>query len=173
MPIGTCVPRRSRSKRAWGLACQRWSGGLGGVVEADPGLDLLDQHEPLRLAAGRVREFRDGVGRPERLVVLGERDFQRIRERSAFTGSDEIGRLPAENVGRKPGELPDRGSRVGFALQGDVLDAIEEAGMVGDDVLVRDTPAGGGQRGRRDDQARPAGGSRAILDARAVPGRWP
>ena len=33
-----------------------------------------------------------------------------------------------------------------------VLDAFEEAGVVGDDVLVRER-SGGGQRGRRDDQA--------------------
>ena len=126
--------------------------GLGRVIEADPGLDLLEQQEPLRLGSRRVREFPDGVGRTQRLVVLGQRDFQGIRKRSAFTGSDQIGRFPAENVGRKLGELPDRRSGVGFALQDDVLDAVEEAGMVGDDVLVRVRP-GGGQRGRRDDQA--------------------
>ena len=102
--------------------------GLGRVIEANPGLDLLEQQEPFRNGSRRVGEFPDRVGRPQRLVVLGERDFQGIRERSAFTGSDQIRRFPAENVRRKRSELPDRGSGVGFTLQGDVLDDIRGSG---------------------------------------------
>ena len=85
-------------------------------------------------------------------MIFGEVDFEGFRERPAVGGSDQVRRFPAENVGGQPGELADRGPGVGFAVDGDLLDAFEEPRMVRDDVLVGEG-SGRDERGRRDDQA--------------------
>ena len=56
--------------------------GLGRVIEVEAELDPLDEHEPLAIAVRGLVELRDGVGRPERLVVLGERRLPANREQA-------------------------------------------------------------------------------------------
>ena len=50
--------------------------GLWRVIEVEAELDPLDEHEPLAIAVRGLVELWDGVGWPERLVVLGESHLQ-------------------------------------------------------------------------------------------------
>ena len=97
-------------------------------------------------------ELGDGVGRAERLVVLRQGNFQRLGDRIAVEAAEQVGRLPSQDLCGEAREFEDGRLRVVLTLDGDLLDEIEEAGMAGDDVLVR-VHSGGSQRGRRDDQA--------------------
>ena len=98
-------------------------------------------------------ELRDGVGRAERLVVLGERHFQRIGNRPSLDCSDQVGRLPAEHLRGEAGKVAGSPAEGRFSPSKVTCSThVEEAGVVGDDVLVGER-SGGGQRRRRDDQA--------------------
>ena len=126
--------------------------GLGGLIEVEAELDPLDQHEPFAVAVRGLVELGDGVGRAEGLVVLRQGDFERLGDTIAVGAAEQVGRLPSQDLCGEAREFEDGRLRVVLTLHSGLFDEIEEAGMVGDDVLVR-VCSGGSQRGRRDDQA--------------------
>ena len=60
-------------------------------------------------------------------------------------------RAPAEDLGTEAGEIADGGDRVVLSRKRDGIDDVQEAGVVGDDVLVRER-LGRAEGRRRHDQ---------------------
>ena len=126
----------------------------------------------MRVAVRVLVELGDGVGRAERLVVLRQGDFERLGDRFAIRAAEQVGRLPAQDLCGEAREVADGRLRVVLALHGDLFDEIEEAGMVGDDVLGRERLRGS-QRRRRDDEADRLEVAEPFLMRETVPGLWP
>lgn len=146
-----------------------------GVVERRTGRDDGDEEEP---AVGGVG-VGDGEGGAKGVVLVRERDAERLGERRAARRAGEVALLPAEEFaceGREVGEakrVAGEEAAEGFLLRGDVAvgdDAGGEKGGRGDDEADRldvaepllvgaEGGVGGAQEGPREDRAaRRAGG---------------
>nr|WP_165251981.1 hypothetical protein [Paludisphaera soli] len=111
---------------------------LADLVEPGPGGEGLDEHHPGAIAVRAGLVLAERVGGPERLVVLGQGDFERIGEGAALGRADEILGPPAQHFRAEPRQVQDGRRRVVLPGEVDFGDAIEEAGVVGDDVPVRE-----------------------------------
>src|SRR5207244_2288941 len=109
---------------------------LGDRVESGTGRDDLDEHEPRGLAIRVGDEFADGVGGPERLAVLGERDFERVGNGISARRAQEVALLPAEHFAKQTRKISDRGDWLGAARDVDRGDPFKEALVGRDDVAV-------------------------------------
>ena len=104
---------------------------------------LLDEQKPPWRAGGvspRRWIVGDGIGRPKRLVIYGQNDFQRFRPR--IVGLDDVTGLPAEDVQQQATQV----------LDARVAEVGQEGLMLDDDVGV-DVSLRLQQRRRRDDEA--------------------
>ena len=149
--MGTSVSRNNRSNFACGLACQWRSLAASGASSSGAGGEALDEHEP-RCLPCLGRELPDTVGRPQRLVVLRQDNFEcrkilgKRRPRRGWV-MRSVGSQPSTCL-RERREVADLRDQVVVRI---ARQAGQEPLMVWGDVAI-DLGLGRQQRGDRHDE---------------------
>jgi hypothetical protein len=102
-------------------------------VEVGAGRQSLQQHDPGGRAVVAWPRFRDGKGRPQGVVIVGEDDFQRGRQ---VRPGDKVRRPPAEYIAKEMRQVEDRGDRVGGVGRLHILNVFAETLLEGEGVAI-------------------------------------